>query len=430
MDQYERLIDAPVSFDAATRSLGRSTPQTGLDRLAMLERAKCHLRLSDLYRLSEQDDASEQQTILADQLLNTLRKTSPPQSRWRNLIRLEQVNVAIGQILLGRLAVDQPNARSHRDWLTAYLTAAEVTSADRPNDHDEAFLCRVLSAAARMDLAIHRGLDSVEGTMSLRDAVQRSSELVRRRGRPSDQQLSETVQTQWATWLEQSGRPDEAIEAWTRLIDDLHRWQSSREPRPDKLQSLAHARLRRAATLAMDRRATDRQPQAASQLSAKEDLRLAIKELDAAWQMSDADGFYRSNMAAAQNDLAQLLQDGDPSQRQEADRWYVRSLALYQSLLQDDPGADNIRRVAQTRSRLAGLRAQSGQADASEQCRGAILAYQILADHGELTAGDLSDWNRVVQLAASLPVDVQRSTTLETAEKTILEHRRDQSTAP
>ncbi|WP_231615324.1 serine/threonine-protein kinase [Novipirellula artificiosorum] len=408
-EQYERLIASPVTFTGNNSSDRHGSARDHLTTtIAIHERAKCHLRLGDLYRLTDHSAASQSHYTQAAKLLHNLAKTESSRTALRSVafsaafapsltekIRLDQINAVIGQTSLASGNVCIGEWEACREWLHHRLRTAEHQQDAIKSD----FICKVASAAARLELAIHRRTPENANIKSLNTAVYWSRWLANRRGRPSDQQLSRTAQTECASVLEQQLLDTLASAAWTVLIEDIQDWQETHAGRVDDLQFLAHSRLRRAATWIR----LERKEQACA------DYRQAILELEAAWQLTDSDSFFRTNLATAEGNLGRLLLDGEPKQQQEAERLLQGSLKTYQSMLQQQATAELLGRLAQTHIAMAKLQWNTVPSEALQHLEEATLAYQILRDHDQLSAQDQRDWDQISELAGSLKLsDAQR----------------------
>lgn len=408
--QYERLIALPVRFDEPSRSasgsdLDHARPSI-TELLTRLERAKCLMRLGDLYRLRDDGTKAKSNYESAHVTLNRLVDDGPVirrvalnsnaakssgathEATLRELVRLEVVNAFIGQTLNVNNQSFEAAAREHRRWLTARLPQRSVMAATAPATtptlaaHD--FTAKVASAYVRLELAMHRaGYDAHD---ELVDAVTVARWLSMVRGTPGDQRLSETTQTELAMLWEREGIDQSASASWSDLIDDLQRWANDPKARPDHLHSLAHAKIRRAV---VDIRLGDVG-------NAIDEYRRAIDDLHSAWQRTDSDSFFRVNLATAECNLGQLIANERAGKPGEARRLLDRALATYQDLLREQESPVVLRRLAQTEMALSDLLASEDDAAAIKHVESALSTYQILSDHHLLTVADRIDWLSVV----------------------------------
>ncbi|MEM9587905.1 MAG: serine/threonine-protein kinase [Planctomycetota bacterium] len=285
--------------------------------IARLERAKCYLRLADLYRLQGQSDESAERLRLANRLLGEIDSQSTAQlstrDRTRPHVTIRKVGLSSNlgsdavycsqlanlervSLLTGMLAIDQtPDPRQisfQRRWLAATLPADPARSAGTTLQRKAA------SALVRLEVMILRNRPArrERDLLPLAEAVSWAAWLVDRRGAERDRHLLETAHTDLARGWQSIGRLTQALQTWTELIECLRDDVADQPERPDFLQSLAQARLQRAAVAAVAKHAD----------AAERDYRDAIDELRAAWKLSDGDAFYRVKLETAQRNLAEL----------------------------------------------------------------------------------------------------------------------------
>ncbi|MCA9140903.1 MAG: hypothetical protein KDB00_29230, partial [Planctomycetales bacterium] len=212
-------------------------------------------------------------------------------------------------------------------------------------------------------------------------------------GKPNDLKLYETIATENAGRYSRRSEHESAFHAWTNLIDELARRLDVDGDRSDWMQSLAHAKIRRAESAVHLGRADD----------AADDYRNAIADLQRTWALADADEFFRVNLATAENNLGRLWSKGDSLQRQKAIELFSHSIATYQQLLSESATPDLLRRLAQTHLAMSdAIGVAASGTDQGNQKRehldNANLAYEILADQDLLTDTDRLDW-ATVQIA-------------------------------
>ncbi len=205
--QYMTLIDESVALDAA-----EDHEFDNHDPFARLEQAKCHLRLGDLFRLSNQSvDAAQHYQMASDIVAGLSRNLrTDADDPFTDMVHLQQINVVVGRV---QLAPDQTEANDLRNetalddaaaWLVARL-AASGYAADRPSDKGiDSMAARFAAALVRLQLARqHRvtyslGTASGGGLLGLIEAAKWSRWLANERGKPSDIRLAETIQHELA----------------------------------------------------------------------------------------------------------------------------------------------------------------------------------------------------------------------------------------
>jgi eukaryotic-like serine/threonine-protein kinase len=299
------------------------------------------------------------------------------------------VNVLIGQQLM--FLATRPTSpgsqnqavdafKSHRKWLLSKLSSDLIQSQEH---------YAYASTLARYAIAIYRAHYSQlssEATLDyLHEAVQWSKWLADKRGQSTDQALSEAAQRELAAKLESDALTDQAAGAWQRLANDLELWTNVDEPRPDRLQALAYARMRFAhlsATLLRSDVAID-------------SYQRAIDDLSHAWNLLDADSFYRTNLATAQHNLGKLIATHS-SQSGEAAHWLGQSITNYQTLLKSEVTPDTIRRLCEANGSLAELLSRDQREDALKHFNDAAMGYQMLADHQLIREDDRIHWCEIL----------------------------------
>ncbi|EMI16907.1 serine/threonine-protein kinase [Rhodopirellula maiorica SM1] len=464
--QYDRiaqqnLASSNVSDDnvRGTVSERSQTSSHHTDRLALLERVKASLRLGDLYRLTGKPEQAQQHYHAAERLLQTGKPqqpgftvtrvssanlTDPVHSSNNSLQRrfeLERIHSLIGRLLLGNIETrnvvdpaeiprsesaairdtlstidrDQPAARlptydrvsEARAWLTRivdpHLNAPHqsVTSDDDVRSLDP-FVARAASALVRLEMAVRFAMTTNQPTdwpwseTSYENAIRVARELAQRHDTIGNRRLSESIQTENCRRLTSDGQHRRAVEHWSILIGDLNDWLAVDPNRIDYLQSLAHAMLQRGNGLVAIGRRDD----------ATTDFEASIQKLETAWRLTDDDGFYRVNLATAENNLGQLLANASNRNPALATRLLRQSLQTYEALLREEVTADRLRRYAQTHHALAMVTMdhEAGEnvdaTESMEHAQKAASAFEILMDHQSLTIDDTLIWMRSEMLLA------------------------------
>ena len=418
IDQYSTLIESSdeAGLDADGETLAYK----------QVERAKCHLRLGDLYRLGGDRELARDHYRLASRALAPLSSDAPQSTRvslnpsnrtstsrfdsaptLADHVKLESIHAMLGTWLAGSDTPNEPRLAESRSWLADWLpTQNHFQNSARTFRDVPEFSARVIATAVRLELALNRSHEKTDESPSnvlllqtsppqLERAVLLAKWLASHRGKPRDQALSQTAQLDLIRSLESSGNDKQLAEAWSRLIQDLTDWTDTSRPRCDHLQSLGHARMSRGQIL-------ERLNQPAK---AAEDYRSAINDLNHAWALSDSDAFYRINLAAAETNLGRLIAHSDGAQ-DEAIPMLRRAVATYQSVLRERTTPSILRRLAQSHLALADL--LTGQSkDRTSNLQSAALAFEILSDHGSLEPSDQLLWDRVTEMLHATDTESQ-----------------------
>lgn len=387
IDQYERLIQQPLQFGNQAEDDSATKHQLRAVAMEQLERAKCHLRLGDLYRITDNRVLAKRNYDQAGKTLLRLDQTSPE-------VQIEQVNSWIGRLMM------DPSLQSKRDTADRLRTQLrDLIPQDREGDISPQTV-KAISAAIRLEIAISRADSSTPA--SNRDpkhlvlAASTARWLAITNSEAHHHKLSQTTQTELATLLESKGDLNEAIEVWETLIHDLEEHAATQDDHPEQLQSLAHAKLRLASLLVDQSR-----PQEAIPLYEE-----SIADLEKAWKLLDSDSFFRMNLATAENNLGSLLANGTDAQRHQAEQLLQRSISAYERLIRDTPSSDVVRRLSQSHRAmanviLAGITRppldRSSIETASEHLESAAIGYEILGDHQALTEEDRVDRDDVLE---------------------------------
>ncbi len=430
--QYERMTEQnlPMSnssdlVDDTERSVPIKDFSQETDRLAQLERAKAYLRLGDLYRLTDEPEKSHDFYCTAESMLpprdsgflaNSVTRVSSAgttiartglQASLEGMFELERINALIGQLLVSdQQATEMPSSdriATARQWLEHIVHSAEHGTI--ANDHPtlDAFVARVASAYVRMEVALRFAILASGPNAQPWDeerytnAIRVARWLASHHDTVGHRRLSETIQTENARRLGEEGQHEFALGCWSVLIDDLNRWSQTDPERIDYLQSLAHALLERGnCSVAIDKRA-----------EATSDYEASIRMLENAWRLTDDDGFYRTNLATAENNLGQILATGTNRNPDLAQRLLRQSLQTYEALLRDEVTVDRLQRYAQTHHALAMLLSDASPSELVstkaqiEHAQKATSAFEILQDHQALTIDDALNWMEAELLLAT-----------------------------
>ncbi|TWT51307.1 Serine/threonine-protein kinase PknD [Rubripirellula amarantea] len=391
------------------------------DQLAKLERAKGALRLGDLYRLTgkpnqarthyqaaatilrkhDQDPAPPALNVTPVSLSDTGKIDNHTGSAIQDAYTLERVNAIIGLLLLAEdTETDLPSSQEitvARRWLRSVTEPIHRDTLQSETNRSalDSYSARLISAFVRMEMALqnakphaHDRVDAMGNGSSFEDAVTLARWLADRTQSPRDRRLSETIQTQNCRQLADTGQHHDAWQRWSVLIDDVQRWSDSDPDRIDLLQSLGHALLQRG----------NCQVQLGNHENATADFDRSIRMIEKAWRLTDDDGFYRINLATAENNLGQLLATGKNRNPAMATKLLRQSLKTYEALLREGVTADRLRRYAQTHHALAVLSSPSNSAvdvvteQAVEHAQKSASAFEILSDYVSLSVDDTLGW--------------------------------------
>ncbi|MEM6470222.1 MAG: serine/threonine-protein kinase [Planctomycetota bacterium] len=354
-----------------------------ISRSEKLETVRCLIRLGDAQRLSgdiakSAESYGRAQTTLQE--ISTPNEASQTEVREVSLhgkfvpdvgqLQIESANVLIGRLLAGESIELSELARAKRG-LSKYLPYDASENGEKSSLQSQA-----ASALSRLHLAANQntpdgGLSAESKRAWLEEAVRWARWLTRVRNRHADRQLLATACERLATLVESHYSVDEAIVAWTDYINLLSEMKSE-IGRIQRLHRRASARLRRAGLLADRGRSHE----------SIADYEFAISDLNAAWQQSDPDDFYRENLAAAEFDLGLLLQ-ADPMRSQDGREYLERSVETYSELLQQSPSIETLRRTTQAHLALASL--DGNRLQSMRHYEKAAVGFELLADHDALT---------------------------------------------
>ncbi|WP_372719577.1 protein kinase [Novipirellula sp.] len=423
--QYDRIAQQNLASSNSSENTVTNVsvdqpeiPSYHTDRLALLERVKSSLRLGDLYRLTGKTDQAQKHYDAAEQLLQsgtpekrafsvTLASTSGISDANRSStdlldrrFKLERIHSLIGQLMIRDRSAAASPSRERIAAARAWLARIVDPLLDAPGNDGvpslDAFTARAASASVRLEMALgcastanHPG-DWPWSETSYENAISVARWLTNRRCTVGNRRLSESIQTENCRRWTEAGQHRRAVECWSVLIGDLNDWLAVDPNRIDYMQSLAHALLQRGNGLvAMDRRD-----------EATADFEASIRMLETAWRLTDDDGFYRVNLATAENNLGQLLASGSNRNPALASRLLRQSLQTYEALLREEVTADRLRRYAQTHHALAMVTMDASDVhsviapEPIEHAQKAASAFEILIDHQTLTIEDTLNWMR------------------------------------
>lgn len=408
--QYERILcelrQESNDSTVARAKRGSTVPSTHF-LLASLEEAKCCDRLGDLYRLTDKLDESKHRYDEAERILCQLDQSLSSQKVDEELVddvELQKINTAIGRrLLLASLnasnAVTDPGwddeSRQHGSWLLSKLPADPTRGSVAGSSLNDV-QAEAATALVRLQLVDHgagdQGHAGSEEVGRLTQAVQWASWLVQARGEARDRNLWETAQRQLANYYETSRNHDLAQSSWLQLVDKLKDWNRATAVRPDRLQSLAHARLKTAQSLTVDGR----------HLEAAELYRAAIDDLNLAWQLLDTDAFHQSSLAAAQYSLGELSARST-EHAPEAEQLLSRSIANYRDLMDRSASPQLLQRLCDAHALLASLLNDADPVTSLKHYEHAASGYQTLLDHPDAADTDLSlVQDQLVQLRGAI----------------------------
>ncbi|MCC9599370.1 serine/threonine protein kinase [Stieleria sp. JC731] len=389
--QYSELA-AQQSFEQTMRST---------EPLEKMEQGKCYLRLGDLHRLAGRGDLALEnygsaqalfQSVASDipkeasshagldvNLVSASGGTSEAENHLANDLKIELANCRIGKILSDQ-EIDAVNIREIDQALEPLLPKISSSSNLLP------FQFKAASAKLRLDLSLAGRQTSTDANrlQHAKSAVDWATWLSKRRGTSQDLTHEINATEQLARLYEQVQAPNEAMRTWTDLAELIEqRLTEESLPSVSLLQSVAHAKIRRAklAFALGDREA------------AASDYRSAIMQLNQAWQQSDSDDFYRTNLATAEFNLAKVYA-GDPQQVAAARQLLLRSTKTYQELLQQRPTVEVLQRLTDANVSLAEL--TQGDEDEASNLDNALLGFELLDDHAGLDRQSSLQWLGII----------------------------------
>ncbi|MEM7455567.1 MAG: protein kinase [Planctomycetota bacterium] len=393
-NHYEELLDCELSTGSMNIQPVANFENSHAHHL-YLERAKVLLRLGDLHRLQGATDTALIRYDSAAGILATLRNqiSTDGDNLLYTDVRLQSVNVVVGQILSGIHSSDEFLRWSQ--WFDTELASRGIV-ADR---HDAqlpeltAIDYDLVSARSRLSIACSRHT-TTSGNAALSESetsVAWARWLCEVRGSAQDRSLLETALSGLAEHHEQAERNENASTVWQELIEHLENVHIDSPERIDFLQSLAFARLKLGNSLSISSKPEDIE-------QARIHFETSISEFRSAWQLSDADGFYQDNLASAENNLGLLLAS-EESSRAEAGRHLQNSIDMRKSLIQQQPSVHDVGLYCHTVARLAELQEGAQQLSLLND---ADTGFQLVRDHGRLSTDDRTTWSHVLEMRALL----------------------------
>ncbi|MDM4015691.1 protein kinase domain-containing protein [Roseiconus lacunae] len=428
--ERHRLIQKAIAQyqDLATeQSISETIRST--EPLEKLERGKCYLRLGDLHRLTGEIGLASKNYDHAQQIFESIDVASTGKQLRRNGLSLrlistasvdqpeappapmdnklalqhhlnvELANCLIGQILAVCVQSESTSSNSLPTTAATVLdstltesikTAEQLLSAVLPpssnSDSVDEIQIKAVSSQLRLDLAIAHRSD-VDPTIRLahaQSAADWGTWLSSHREQANDRAHLLDADETLALLYEETDAPNEAIEVWSNLITTI-REQTSRLPsiHPRLLQTAAHARIRRAKLLL----------KTGDRAAAIEDYEKAIEQLNHAWQASDPDDFYRTNLATAEFNLGKVYST-DPDHSATAQSLLRRSSQTYKELLQQRPTVEVLRRLTDAKAKLAEL--TIGTDDEVAHLDDALVGFEVLDDHTVIDRQDLLRWLKLL----------------------------------
>ncbi|WP_143544093.1 serine/threonine-protein kinase [Rhodopirellula sp. MGV] len=393
IDQYATL--------AAQQSLHQTMRST--EPLEKIERGKCYLRLGDLYRLTGNVDLARSNYDAAHQVLMSINLAEEPPQHSEPQVNLvsanfgdarmdaepvdlqQQIQLELAQCVIGRILSGgnwSSDASARQQLLHANQSLATLLPRVTSTTNATTIQMRAASAKLRLDLAMAGQSDrsAADRIESAKSAVDWAAWLVSRRGTSQDQTYQITAFESLATLYDETGATTESLRVWSELSNLLDQQKSEDTvPLINVLQSSAHAKIQFAK---QSLRIGDR-------ASAITGYRQAIEDLNEAWQSADPDDFYRTNLATAEFNLAEVYA-ADPEQKATAQSLLQRSSQTYQELLRQQPTVDVLHRLTEANASLADI--TRGTDEEASHLDDAIAGFELLDDHAELTQQERLRW--------------------------------------
>lgn len=403
-EHYAQLLN--TSWEQSPDRLKNQTEDNRLHGRLQLEKAKVRLRLGDLYRLQERIEDAAGHYEVAEQVLTECLKISTPNPDFADEVRLQSINVQTGKILLGHFGKE--NIQLSLQWLKDRLRRDGIgTELTNQFDVGEEDTDRI-SCLIRLDLALSRRTNQLKLDRRLEAAKEAATWaviLVKVRGSMADQRILQTARMQLAMLQEEQSSFADAAETWGELVTSLKRLTEETPDRMDHWQSLAHARLRHANSLVQKAKSLSGEGPKPIEKNARLEYQTAIADLHYAWKLADADGFYQSNLAAAESNLGLVLL-GDPDELAAAQQHFDNSLFYHRKLIQQQATVEAIRPYCESIVQWVVASESSphvGVDKVQQQVRllnDADLAFQLIRDHGQLTSQDRRNWIRLLKVRA------------------------------
>lgn len=355
---------------------------------AALEDAKLHIRLGDLHRLLGAETEAAKNYATAETALAAAAAEVEDKSQavgtddLRARIHLEQINTRIGDSLLAasdQVAEDAPSTIAidkDRQWLENYL--------EQHPENGQAHSSQAKNTLARLLIAESRGqgVDREQQIDLLTDAAKAGRSLVEVRGEERDHQLLSTIQDELVRALRLEGRLFDATQVLQEQAQRLTKLIETHPSRPDLLQSRAVVKMKLAGISAQIGQST----------AAAEGYEDAVSDFDLAWQLTDADAFYQSNVAVSEANLGRVASQWLPLDGSAEQHLRVAIAHLQQTVADEGITTGNLVRLAECHESLGSLARRHGDPDALEHYDTANQCYTILNDNTQLTADVLARW--------------------------------------
>ena len=426
----EQSVAAPVTGDSTTY-------------WAQLEQARIQLRLADLTRLRGEPEAAVAHYQRAADLLSNLEQAAAGNTGVQDVpasgenmhashlmfeIGLQRANAAIGLALLNCLPANEQTRVT--DWLEQQLDQIQDThlpdtrtapdSTDTAPDFSESAVAQssieLWSCCVRWNLALARQLSTAEGPktddkarMALaQTAVGWAAQLVDASREPHYLQLQLTALSELGTACESANDWSRAASSWESQVQLTTARLDREGPRSDWLQCRAHARMKWAQALAQLAGSEADSPtptntadhntaiSVGDTAAAAQQFRLAIADLNQAWHLADADGFFEENLATSHHNLGKLLARGSAEQMDEARQQFENSEHYRRNLLARLPDNLQLRLYAETLAELAGLQDQLDPSVRLNLLSRADEVFQLLQSHDRLTDDDRALWRWIL----------------------------------
>lgn len=388
------------------------------DDSSFLEIAKCHTRLGDLYRLMDiPENSREHYQASCDEIIAEQDEVAKDYA-----VRIELTNARIGIALLNSSTTTNSNdltndLTSDMRWLREYLNHSEADfESDRQYQSANTFARLALAvsrntgsrnAGSPNQEARNEGMDPIDQLSLLTEAEGWAAKLVANRAEPRDHQLLQTVRDELTALLRQTGRFADAAKVWQAEVMRLENQVATRPRRPDLLQSLAFSRMQLASL----------QGQMQQEEVAIDSYQLAIEDLNRAWQLTDADAYYRRNVATSHVNLGRTVRD----EAVAVNHLDEAIDQLRQVVAIEGPSASDLVRLAECYESLGAIAQRHGDAIALERYNSAEKCYEVLSDHQQfdsrlhlkraLNLAARCDWEIHEQQFESAAADLDRAKT-------------------
>lgn len=380
-------------------STTRQTPE------AVLEDAKLHIRLGDLHRLLGAQTESAKNYSVAETALTELSTEVAANQELASqelgdLIQIEQINTHIGSSLLAaseETAADNnstiqslsSSVQQDREWLQQYL-AEHRLKGEAHSTQAKNTLARLLIAESR------KATSSREQQIKLlSEAAELGNSLVEVRGEERDHQLLGTIQDELVAALRLEGKLFDATEVLKHQATRLTNLIQAHPARPDLLQSRAVVKMQLAGISAQIGQST----------TAVDGYQDAVTDFDLAWQLTDADAFYRSNVAVSEANLGRMVSQWSTLDGSAEQHLQVAIAELQKTVADEGITTGNLIRLAECHESLGQIGRKRGSADAIENYNTANQCYTILNDNTQLSAEVLARWAGLLVGRAEVHLD-------------------------